>query len=121
MSDKTQIKDILVNYFNKKDFVGMINYCNSKIKLDESNYLLFGARGSAFIEMEEFENAIIDISRALELNPNYAIGLKNRGVCYYLTAKYDLAIKDLESAKLLNNELDNIDFYLGACNYFIEN
>lgn len=121
MSDKIQLSETLTNYFHKKDFVGMINYCNSKIELDKSNYLLFGARGRAFIEMEEFNNAIIDISRALELNPNYALGLYNRGICYYSTDKYDLAIRDLESAKLLNNELDSIDFYLGGCNYFIEN
>jgi tetratricopeptide (TPR) repeat protein len=121
MSDKIQLSETLINYFHKKDFVGMINYCNSKIELDKTNYLLFGARGKAFIEMEEFNNAIIDISRALELNPNYALGLYNRGICYYSTDKYDLAIRDLESAKLLNNELDSIDFYLGGCNYFIEN
>lgn len=121
MSDKIQSSETLINYFYKKDFVGMIDYCNSKIELDKSNYLLFGARGKAFIEMEEFNNAIIDISRALELNPNYVLGLYNRGICYYSTDKYDLAIRDLESAKLLNNKLDSIDFYLGGCNYFIEN
>ena len=121
MSDKIQLSETLINYFYKKDFVGMIDYCNSKIELDKSNYLLFGARGKASIEMEEFNNAIIDISRALELNPNYVLGLYNRGICYYSTDKYDLAIRDLESAKLLNNKLDSIDFYLGGCNYFIEN
>lgn len=121
MSDKIQISETLTNYFYKKDFVGMINYCNSKIELDELNYIFFGARGKAFFEMEKFDNAIIDISRALELNPNYALGLYNRGICYYSTDKYDLAIRDLESAKLLNNELDSIDFYLGGCNFFIEN
>ena len=121
MIDKIQLRETLINYFYRKDFVGMIDYCNSKIELDKSNYLLFGARGKAFIEMEEFNNAIIDISRALELNPNYVLGLYNRGICYYSTDKYDLAIRDLESAKLLNNKLDSIDFYLGGCNYFIEN
>ncbi|MBS1548444.1 MAG: GIY-YIG nuclease family protein [Bacteroidetes bacterium] len=121
MDDEIQLKEIILNYYNNKDFVGMINYCNSKIELEDSNYLLFGARGMGYIEMDNFEHAIIDISRALELNPEYASGLRNRGICYYLTDKYDLAIQDLESAKLLNSELENIDYYLGACNYFTEN
>ncbi|TXD45938.1 GIY-YIG nuclease family protein [Polaribacter sp. IC073] len=121
MSDKILLNETLINYFQNKDFVGMINYCNSKIELDNSIYLLFGARGKAFMEKEEFDNAVIDISRALELNSNYTIGLYNRGICYYSIDKYDLAIRDLESAKYLNNKLDGLDFYLGACNYFIGN
>lgn len=121
MNEKNHFREILVNYFNKKDFVGMINYCNLKIELERPNYLLFGARGKAFFEIEEFDSAIIDISRALELNPEYALGLYNRGIFYYLTDKYDLAIIDLENATLLNTELNNINFYLGGCNYFIGN
>ncbi len=121
MDNENEIRDTLTNYFHKKDFDGMINYCNSKIKLNEKNYLLFGARGRAFIEMEDFSKAIIDLSISLELNPSYAFGLYNRGICYYSTNKYDLAIIDFEKAKLLNSELDYLDFYLGGCNYFIEN
>ncbi len=121
MSDDFHLRETLINYFHQKDFFGMINYCNSKIELDGSNYLLFGARGKAFIEMEEFDNAIIDISRSLELNPNYALGLYNRGICYYSTNKYDLAIRDFESAKLVNDQLEIVNFYLGGCHYFIKN
>lgn len=121
MSDNIQIHETLTNYFHQKDFDGMINYCNTKIELDKSNYLLFGARGRAFIELEEFDNAIIDLSQSLELNPNYSFGIYNRGICYYSKDKFDLAIIDFETAKSLDNKLDSIDFYLGGCNYFIEN
>jgi tetratricopeptide (TPR) repeat protein len=121
MNDQIQIIETLTNYFHEKDFLGMINYCDLEIEIDKLNYIYFGARGKAFIELEEFDKAIIDISQALELNPNYALGFYNRGFCYYSKDNYDLAINDFETAKLLNSELNSIDFYLGGCNFFIEN
>lgn len=118
MSDQIQIIETLTNYFNKKDFVEMINYSNLKIELDGLNYILYGARGKAYIELEEFDKAIIDITRALELNPKYDLGFYNRGFCYYSKDEYNIAIIDFERAKLLNKELNSIDFYLGGCYFF---
>ncbi len=112
---------ILSNYYDRRDFAGLIDFCNSKIEIDNSNYLFLGARGKAYIELEEYDKAIIDITKALELHPNYATGLYNRGICYYKTEKYELAIIDLEKAKSLNNELYSIDFYLGVSYSCLEN
>lgn len=112
---------ILSNYYDNKDFVGLIEYCNSKIELDNPNYLFLGARGKAFIELEEYDKAILDITKALELLPNYATGLYNRGICYYETGKFELAIIDLEKAKFLNTELYSINFYLGGSYGCLEN
>jgi len=120
MIDNTQNLAILSNYYEKNDYGGLIEYCNSKIELDNANYLLFGARGKAYLELEEYDKAILDISKAIELYSIYAIGLYNRGICYYQTDEFDLAIKDLERAKSLNSELYSIDFYLGASYSFIE-
>jgi len=121
MIDNIQNMTILTNYYDKKDFIGLIDYCNSKIELDNSNYLFLGARGKAFFELEEYDKAILDITKALELHPNYAIGLYNRGICYYETDKYELAIIDLEKAKSINPELFSINFYLGGSYSCIEN
>jgi tetratricopeptide (TPR) repeat protein len=114
MIDYNQNIEILRNLDDNKDFAGLIDYCNSLIELDNTNYIFFGARGKAYIELEEYDIAIIDLSIALELFPNYILGLYNRGICYYETDKYEMAIKDLEKAKSLNNELYRIDFYLGG-------
>ena len=120
MTTHTQIYEALSNYFEKKDFVGLIEYCSSKIEFDNSNYLYFGARGKAYSNLEKYENAIIDLTRALELHANYAIGFYNRGVCYYKTGQYELAIKDLEHAKSLQDGFDIINFYLGASYSILE-
>ncbi|MEA1972522.1 MAG: GIY-YIG nuclease family protein [Candidatus Cloacimonadota bacterium] len=113
--------EILRNLYKKKDFNGLINYCNFQIALDDSKYILFGARGKAYIEIEKFDKAVIDISRAVELNQNYALGYYNRGICYYFIDKYELAISDLEKAKSMDNEFDCINFYLGGSYSLIEN
>lgn len=115
------IQDVLIDYFNKKDFVGLINYCNTQIKIDNSNFLLFGAKGRALIEMKQYNNAILFISQAIELNPHYGIGFYNRGVSYYFIDEFELAIKDLENAQLLNKELSYGNYFIAACYSHMEN
>lgn len=113
MKENVQNMSILSNYYDKKDFSGLIDYCNSKIELDNSNYLFLGARGKAYIELEEYDKAIIDISCAIELNPNYIIGFYNRGLCYYYQNKYSLSKKNFEKVKLLSSDFENVNFHLG--------
>jgi tetratricopeptide (TPR) repeat protein len=115
-----QIRDILQNYYNQKDFAGLIDYCNSKIDSGDNNYLYFGAKGKANIELKDFDKAIVDLTKALELNTDYATGLYNRGICYYMVHKIELAIQDLEKAKSNNSEFYQIDFYLGGSYCYLE-
>ena len=116
-----QERNILQNYYNQKDFAGLIDYCNSKIESGDINFVYFGAKGKANIELENYDKAIIDLTKALELNTDYAIGLYNRGICYYMAHKIELAIQDLEKAKSYNAEFDSIDYYLGGSYCFLEN
>lgn len=121
MNDNKLNVSFLISYYENKDFAGLIDYCNSKIELDNSNYLFWGAKGKAFIELKEYDLAILDITKAIELYPSYSIGFYNRGICCYMTEKYELAINDLETAKKSNHQLDSIDFYLGGSYSCIEN
>ena len=116
-----QERNILQNYYNQKDLAGLIDYCNSKIESGDINFVYFGAKGKANIELENYDKAIIDLTKALELNTDYAIGLYNRGICYYMAHKIELAIQDLEKAKSYNAEFDSIDYYLGGSYCFLEN
>ncbi len=120
MKENTQEYEILLEYFKSENFVGLVEYCNSKIEFEKHNHLYFGARGKAYYELGEYGKAVEDLSRALELSPTYSIGLYNRGLCYYDTEEYELAIKDLENAKLLNSELESVDFYLGGSHGLLE-
>jgi len=116
-----QERDILQNYYNQKDFAGLIDYCDSKIESGDNNYLYFGAKGKANIELKEYDKAIVDLTKALELNIDYANGFYNRGVCYYEIDEFELAIKDLEKAKSKDSKFYRVNFYLGGSYCYLEN
>ena len=116
-----QERDILQNYYNQKDFAGLIDHCDSKIESGDNNYLYCGAKGKANIELKDFDKAIIDLTKALELNTDYAHGFYNRGICYYEIDEFELAIQDLEKAKSNNSEFYRISLYLGVCYFYLEN
>lgn len=62
------------------------------IKLDENNYKAYSALGSLLLRTGDVENARINIEKALELSPDYAIAIDNLGSVY-------LAEGDAESAE----------------------
>ena len=50
----------------------------------------------------EYDKAIVNFTKAIDLNPNYAEAHKNRGVAYRLKGEFDHAIKDFTKAIDLN-------------------
>ena len=55
-------------------------------------------RGVAYRQKHEYEAAINDFERAIDLNPSYFFAYYNRGVVYYKTHNYDLANADFDEA-----------------------
>ena len=53
-----------------------------------------GNRAGAYAGKGEFDLAIQDADRAIELNPNSYSGYGNRAVAYYCKGEFDLAIQD---------------------------
>ena len=56
-------------------------------------------------DKKEYEMAIYDYTKALEINPNEAEIYNNRGVAYSKLTKYDEAIADYTKALEINPEL----------------
>ena len=54
--------------------------------------IAYNNRGGAYYLKGEYDSAIVDFTKAIELNPNYAIAYNNRGVAYHLKKEYDSAI-----------------------------
>ena len=69
------------------------------INLEErpTPYLL-SARGLAYLEIGELERGLDDISRALEIDPDYAAGYDRRGYAYFLLGDYERSEADLDEA-----------------------
>ncbi|MCA9891205.1 MAG: tetratricopeptide repeat protein, partial [Anaerolineae bacterium] len=55
-------------------------------------------RDLAYYELKQYEQAIADYDKAIQLEPQYASAYYNRGLAYYMLNEYDLAIADYEAA-----------------------
>ena len=56
----------------------------------------------AYSDLGQYERAIQDYNKAIQLNPNYAEAYNNRGWAYYCLKQYGKALKDFEKALELN-------------------
>jgi tetratricopeptide (TPR) repeat protein len=58
---------------------------------------------------QKYEYAVSDLSKAIELFPEYSSGFFNRSHCYIDSEKYYLAILDLEKAHSIDIERHNFE------------
>lgn len=59
-------------------------------------------RGIAYDNKGEYDRAIADYNKALEINPRHAGAYNNRGLAYYSKGEYDHAIADYNKAIEIN-------------------
>ena len=59
-------------------------------------------RGAAYIDKGDFDRAIEDCNKAIELKPDYAEVYYNRGLTYGIKGDFDRTIKDCNKAIELN-------------------
>jgi tetratricopeptide (TPR) repeat protein len=62
----------------------------------------FNARGFGFLIKKQYDRAIKDFGKAIEVDPNYAAALHNRGNAYRNKGQYGLAIADYDRAIALD-------------------
>ncbi len=55
-------------------------------------------QGMTYVKMKDYDNAIIEFSRAIDLMPNYAVAYANRGIAYMQQRKLNKALDDLQKA-----------------------
>lgn len=59
------------------------------------DYIAYMERGNVFMEKGQYDQAILDYNKSLEINPKGAdAAYKNRGNAYYMKGQYDQAISD---------------------------
>ena len=65
----------------------------------------YNNRGVAWQRKGDYDRAITDYTKAIELNPRFAEAYYNRGNAYYSKGQYDQAISDCNKALELNPKL----------------
>ena len=55
-------------------------------------------QGMTYIKMKDYDNAIIEFSRAIDLMPNFAVAYADRGIAYMQQRKLNKAMDDLQKA-----------------------
>ncbi len=73
-----------------------------ELKADAGAY---NNRGLAYSELKQYDRAIENYRKAIELNPKYAEAYSNRGLAYSELKQYDRAIEDYGKAIKLNPDL----------------
>jgi len=57
------------------------------------------SRGLAYAEKGQYDQAISDFTKALEINPGYAGAYYSRGASYYFKKEYDKSWDDIKKAQ----------------------
>jgi len=78
-----------------------------QVQLKSKDAEIYNNRGFAYCEIGQYDQAISDFSKAIEINPRFAPAYNNRGAAYLYTAQYDQAISDLSKAVEIDPRLAN--------------
>jgi tetratricopeptide (TPR) repeat protein len=99
-----------------RNLVKAIYHYNQAIRIQAPDFdyaPIFNNRGLARHDLNRYEPAIVDFSKAIELRAEYDDAYCNRGLSHYRLAKYEEALTDYKKAISINGENARAYFYLG--------
>jgi tetratricopeptide (TPR) repeat protein len=90
---------------NATDFNQQIEYFTKAIQKEFAPlYIAYYMRGTAKYHVQNYQIAILDFDKAIELNPNFAAPYVNRGVSKKMLGRYQEAIQDFDQAIELQSD-----------------
>lgn len=90
-----------VGAMNESKFTEAINYFSKSINLAPDAYAYLN-RGYCYHKLKEYQNAVEDANKGIEIDPRNAVAWNNRGSSKNELNKYEDAIIDLNEAIRLN-------------------
>jgi tetratricopeptide (TPR) repeat protein len=116
---KAYVKKIFYTLLFKidpEDINAAVSFLNKAQQLNPPQELLFNIyvkRADTYFHAENYEKSIEDISKAIEMNPQYDTGYQQRAETYNKLGKYQAAIEDYDIAiKLKSSHIDH-KIYVG--------
>ena len=67
-------------------------------------------KGTSYMEKADYEPAIAELKKAIEIYPDFARAYYNRGICYYNTNRLDFAMDDFKTALEIDPGFVRADF-----------
>jgi tetratricopeptide (TPR) repeat protein len=86
-----------------------IELFNHALQVTKDNDLAHNNRGSAYVDLGQYQLAIKDFNKAIDLNHKYIKAYNNRGIVYGELGQYQMAIEDFDKAIILKP--DYVDAY----------
>lgn len=97
-----------------------IEQITAKINEAPQNSELYFQRGELYYIDSNYESAIVDYSKAIELNPSYAEAYFARGDCYYLQSNFENALTDFNKTISINPIHESAVNMIGVVYFFQE-
>lgn len=98
--------------FIKKDLPKTITAYDYLVQLDPRNPDYYFLRGNLHFDSRQYDLALSDYSRAIEIHPTFNL-YYNRGLSYGNLQQYAKAVEDYEKAILFNAKDPNVYYYRG--------
>jgi tetratricopeptide (TPR) repeat protein len=90
-----------------------------ELRLNPDDATAYNLRALSKMNLEDYEGAILDFTKAIELDSNYHGTYYERGRCKYLLEDYKEAIQDFTKAIGLNPS-EYVYYDRGMCKYLLE-
>lgn len=75
---------------------------NASVSMSEKSFIDYYMAGEQKMKLNLFSDAIIDFTKALQINPKHELSLMNRALCYMTQGKWQLAIYDCDETVNIN-------------------
>jgi len=93
-----------------------IKELTEKIAVEPEDAELYKNRADIYHKQDNYDNAIVDYTKAIELNPEYAVdAYLSRGLCYNDIEDYDSALNDYTKVIEFNPENEAVYMCRGVC------
>ena len=106
------LREKVDDLFDSEKYDEIINLLTNKVLEKQNDAELYAWKGLAWYYKKDYDKAISDNKKALEINPSYELAFYNRGAAWVAKKDYDKAIENYNKA--INFESDYKDIYLTA-------
>lgn len=117
-SDFNALQIVAIVHAKKKEFKTAIEYFNKALKINPNSASTYHNRGNTFREMREFDQAIIDIKKALSIKEESSF-YNTLGCIYFETNNIEDAKVNFNTSIKLNNK--NFEALINLGKLFLQN